>query len=129
RQLVGVQPETHAVVLPAEGDDVANAIEPGQCVLQIDGRVVAEIELVKEGAARRLVDIRVQVHHQQDVGRALAYDYAGGLDHVGKLGLGDGNAVLHEHLGQVDVGAQLEGDVESVRAVVARLRGHVEHVL
>src|SRR5206468_615676 len=40
-----------------------------------------------------------------------------------------GDAVLHEHLGHVQVRAELEGDVDVDLAVVGALGGHVEHVL
>ena len=39
------------------------------------------------------------------------------------------HAVLHLHLRQVDVGADLEGDGEREHAVRGGLRRHVEHVL
>ena len=42
---------------------------------------------------------------------------------------GEGHAVLHHHQGRVHVGADIEGDGQRVRAVVAHLRGHVEHAL
>ncbi len=51
------------------------------------------------------------------------------LDHVGQQRHGQGNAVLHEDLGHVQVHAVLERDGQVVRAVVGALRGHVEHAL
>ena len=51
------------------------------------------------------------------------------LDLLRQLGLGDGDAVLHEHLGHVEVRAQLERDVEVHLPVVRALRRHVEHPL
>ena len=48
---------------------------------------------------------------------------------VGQLRHGQRDAVLHQHLGHVQVGAQLEGDRQRVGAVVGALRRHVEHVL
>jgi hypothetical protein len=42
--------------------------------------------------------------------------------------LSQGNAVLHKHLGHVEVHAVLEGDCERVGAVVGALRSHVHHV-
>ena len=40
-----------------------------------------------------------------------------------------GDAVLHQHLGHVEVDAVLEGDGQGVGAVVGALRGHVHHAL
>ena len=49
-------------------------------------------------------------------------------DLVGQSGLGDGDAVLDEHLRLVEVGAGLEGDRERHRAIACALARHVEHV-
>ena len=51
------------------------------------------------------------------------------LDHVGQQRHGQADAVLHQHLGQVQVDAVLEGDRQGVGAVVGALRRHVHHVL
>ena len=66
---------------------------------------------------------------QQDVRRPLLGGHADGPDHVGQRRLGDGDAVLHQHLGHVDVGADLERHVQGVGAVVVALRRHVHHLL
>ena len=47
----------------------------------------------------------------------------------GKPRLGDGDAVLHQHLRLVDVGAGLEHDVDRQPPVAGRLRDDVEHVV
>ena len=47
----------------------------------------------------------------------------------GQPGLGDRQPVLHQDLGLVEVGADLEGDRQLVRAVAGAGRGHVEHAL
>ena len=47
----------------------------------------------------------------------------------GRCGVGDRDAVLHLHLRDVEVGAELEGDGERHGAVVGGRGGHVEHVL
>ncbi len=46
----------------------------------------------------------------------------------GKQRQGQVDAVLHQHLGEVQIDAGLEGDGQGVRAVVVRLRHHVHHV-
>ena len=65
----------------------------------------------------------------QDVRVALARGDAGLLDHVGQERQGQVDAVLHQHLGEVQVDARLEGHGQGVGAVVVRLRDHVHHVL
>ena len=47
----------------------------------------------------------------------------------GRRGSADRDAVLHQHLRRIEVGAELEGDGERELAVAGRLRRHVEHVL
>jgi len=117
-----IQPHPHAVVALAEDDHLAHPFQPRQLVPQLDHGVVAHVELVVLPAGRDQVDD----HHQ--VGRPLQRGYAGLLDRVGEHGQGQGHAVLHEHLRHVRVGAHLERHIELVRAVVAALRRHVEHV-
>ena len=65
-QLLGVDPDPHAVVALAEHADVADARQAGDLVLDLHQGVVAQEELV---AAVWLG--RVQRHGQQDVGRLL----------------------------------------------------------
>ena len=70
-QLVRVQPDAHAVVLLAEDEHVADALQPGQRVLELDGGVVAQVELVVVRPAGLRVVLGVQADHQEDV-RATA---------------------------------------------------------
>ena len=62
-QLVGIDPDAHAVVLLAEQEHVADAVHAGHFVLDLDGGVVAEVELVVAAVGR------VEADDQQDVGR------------------------------------------------------------
>ena len=67
--------------------------------------------------------------HFEKIGGRLAHRDAV-ADHVrGKLALGDGDPVLDLDRVDVLVGADVERHREAVRAVVAALRAHVEHVL
>ncbi len=129
RQLGRVEPDAHAVILPAEGEDVPHALDAPQRVLEIDGRIVAQVELVVLRPARRRVVLGNQVDDEEDVRGPLLDGHADGLDLGGHRRQGDGDSVLHQDLGHVDVGPQREGHVQGVRAVVAALRRHVEHVL
>ena len=126
-QLVRVQPDAHAVVLLAEDDHVADALHPGHGVLELDRGVIAQVERVVIRPAGLRVVLGIQADPQQDVRGPFLDGHADGPDHVGQRRLGDGDAVLHQHLGHVHVGAQLEGHVQGVRAVVVALRRHVQH--
>ncbi len=48
---------------------------------------------------------------------------------AGSVGIGDGHAILHQHLRGIEIGAELERDAERHVAVARALRRHVEHVL
>ena len=124
RQPVGVDPDAHAVILLAEQEHVADAVHAGDFVLELDGGVVAEVELVVA-----VLSGEIEADDEQDVGVAFARGDAGLLDHVGQLRQGQVDAVLHQHLGEIQIDAGLERDGQAVGAVVGGLRRHVEHVL
>ena len=48
--------------------------------------------------------------HHQEVGRLLVDRDSDLADLVGQARLGEGDAVLHQHLRRIDVGARLERD-------------------
>ena len=98
----------HAVVLLAELLAVADAVHAGDLVLDLDGGEVAQVELVVAAVGR------VDGDDLQDVRVALAGGDAGLLDHVGQQRQGQVDAVLHQHLGEVQVDAGLEGDGQGV---------------
>ena len=127
-QLVRVEPDAHAVVARAEECHVADALDAGKVVLDVEGRKVTEINLVVIVASVVPLE-RDEVDAHENARRLLLGRHAGALDLLGQLGLGDGDAVLHQHLRRVQVGAQLEGDVERHLAVVGAFGGHVEHAL
>ena len=62
-------------------------------------------------------------------GDRFAHRHAHRLYDIGQNWLRDRQPILYQHLGYVEVGAELERDVKNVRAVVAALRRHVQHVL
>ncbi|OLC65647.1 MAG: hypothetical protein AUH79_07285 [Betaproteobacteria bacterium 13_1_40CM_4_64_4] len=118
-----VEPDAHAVVARAEEADITHPRQPGERVLHLDGGVVAEVELVVALARRE------QVHAQEDHRRLLLHRDALALHLVRQLRLGDRDPVLGEHLREVEVRPDAEGDVEVHLPVVRALREHVEHVL
>ena len=121
--LVRVQPDAQRIVAEAEQLDVADAVETGQFVLHVEHRVVRQVEHVVA------VIRRGQVHDHGQVGRGLVDGDAEPGHFFRELRLGPGDAVLHLHLGVVQVGAEGEGDGQGQLAVGGRLGGHVEHVL
>ena len=121
-QPVGVYPDAHTVVLFAEQEHVADAVHALYFVRDVNEGVVADVQLV-EAVVRR-----IEADDEQDVGVAFAGGDADLLDHVGQLRQGEVDAVLHQHLGEIQVDAGLERHAEAVGAVVGCLRGHVEHV-
>ncbi len=123
RELVRIDPDAHAVIALAEHEQVADTFDAGDFVLDLDGRVIAQV-----GGAEAAVG-RIHVNDQQDVRRFLAGRDPGLLDHVGQKRHGQVDAVLHHDLGQVEIDALVKGDREGVAAVVVGLRRHVEHPL
>ena len=103
--------------------DVRNAVDAEQFVLDVDRGEVAQVDVVVAAVRREEAD------DHQDVGRLLADRDALVLDRGRQLRHGQLHAVLHHDQGRVQVGADVEGDRQRVRAVVAHLRGHVEHAL
>ena len=122
-QLVGIEPDPHAVVARAEEGHVADALQTRQVVLDVHQREIAQVKLVVTRVGRDQVDA------QQNRRRFLLRGHALPLDLLRQLGFRDGNAVLHQHLRHVEVRAHLEGDVQVHLAVVGAFRRHVEHPL
>ena len=69
------------------------------------------------------------MHDQREVGQRLLGHDAEPLRDLGQLRQRLRDAVLHEHLRLVEVGAELERDVQRHEPVGRRLRRRVEHVL
>ena len=130
-QLVGIDPDPHAVVALAEHPHVAHSGHAREVVANIHQGVVAQEELVVAALGEAVLGVGRRVHgeNQKDVGRHLPDVDAGLLDHVGQERRGQRQTVLHEDLGHVQVHAVLERDGQLVRAVVGALRRHVHHVL
>ena len=122
-QLVGIKPDPHRVLPGAEHRDVAHAWQPRQLVPQVDGGVIAQIETVIFCVRRG------QRHEQQDRRRPLLHCDALVLHHLRQLRQCAGDAVLHQHLREVEVGTDLERHRQRVGAVGAAIGLHVQHVL
>ncbi len=121
--LGGVEPDPHGIVARAEHDRVADAVDTGEDILDVDGRVIGNVLLVERAVGRDQMD------HQHQVGRLLAHGHAEALHLLRQPRQRDRHAVLHQHLRLIDVRSRLEHDLDRERAVAGRLRHHVEHVV
>ena len=122
-QLVRIEPDPHRILAGAEHRHVADAGQARQLVAQIDGGVVAEEQAVIGRVRRR------QRHEQQDRRRLLLHRHALVLHRLRQLRQRARNPVLHQHLREVEIGADLERHRQRVGAVGAAVGLHVEHVL
>ena len=119
--LLGIQPDPHAVLSHAEDGHSAHAVDPGEFVLQVQGR-----EIVKEEAVV-LPTLRLEGDELENVGGFGLNDHTLCLDSRGELGQSGIDPVLHQDLIGVRIGTNLEGDGQRVVAVVRGTRLHVEH--
>ena len=121
--LVRIEPYAQGIVAHAEQLHVAHAVQARQFILDVEDRVVGQVEhvvtLIRGG----------QVHHHGQVGGGLVHGDTDARHFLGQLGLSARHTVLHLHLRVVQVGAQGEGDGQGQLAVGGRLGGHVQHVL
>ena len=123
RDLVRIEPDAHRIVAGAEELDIAHPRQARQGVLHMQGRVVRDIETVARAVGRDEMD------GEQDVGRRFPDLHPLALDVLGQAGQGVLDAVLRQHLGDVQVGSDLEGHRDRDLAVAGRLAAHIEHVL
>ena len=122
-QLRRIEPHPHRVVAGAEDDGVADAVDAGDDVPDIDRGVIGNVLLIE-----RLVG-RDQMNDEQQVRRFLANGYADVLHFLGQSRQRDRDAILHQNLRLIDVGAGLEDGVDRHRAVAGRLRNQIDHVV
>ena len=72
---------------------------------------------------------RVEMHDHHQVGRGLLTVTPIWRTSSGRRGCAMRDPVLHLHLRDVEIGAEVEGDRDGEAAVGGRVRRHVEHVL
>ena len=92
REFVGIEPDAHAVIVRAEDEHVAGAVDPRQLVLDGQRRIVGEEQLDRGSIGRNTV------HDQQEARRAFLDGDPLPADFLGQAGLGERDAVLHQHL-------------------------------
>ena len=79
-ELVGVQPDPHAVRTGADDLDLADPGETGQGILQVDHGVIGQVGFIKA------VVVRIEADHLQDIGGDLLDRDPLGLHGFGQLG-------------------------------------------
>ena len=119
----GRHPNPHRVVRGAENLDLADAGDARELILDIDRGVVGEEGLIP-GPMRRRNREDQQRKSDRLLGREAVVAHRGG-----QAGERLRQPVLNLHLVEIDVGADLEVDLQRHRAVVAVDRLHVDHVL
>ena len=120
---IRIEPDAHGVIARSEHDDRADAVDARDCVRDLERSVVGD-----EQRVARFVG-RIQVHDHHQVGRALVHRHAD-VAHIGRQArLRDSDAVLHLHLGNIEIGADVKGDRDREAAVRRRVRRKIDHVL
>ena len=122
-QRVGAHPDAHRVIRRAEECHLAYAANARQLRAHVDRGVVSQ-ELGVVGAVGR-VDRNDQKRQPDRLLHGRAELVHGARQLRGRLR----QPVLCEHLVQVDVGADLEADLQRQRAIAAVDRLHVDHLL
>ena len=112
---VRIEPHAQGVVAHAEQLHVTDAAQACQFILDIEDRVVGQVQhvvaLIRGG----------QVHHHGQVGGGFVHGNTDAGHFLRQLGLGARHPVLHLHLRVVQVGAQGEGDGQGQLAVSSGL--------
>ena len=123
RDLLRIEPDPHRIVAGAEQLHLADAWDAHQPVLDVQYAVVAQV--------RHVIAVvwRQQVHDHRQIRRTLDRRDAEAPDLFGQTRLGLRDAVLHQLLGLVRIGAELERDGERHQTVGRGLAAHVEHAL
>ncbi len=121
-ELVRVQPDAHGV-LGAEQLGFTDAVDARQVVEDVGGDIVAEVGI------GRLRIVAVKADDQQEVARRLVDAHALLLDFLRQQGQGGLQLVLHLDLGDIDVGAGVEGQGHRRGAVRIGRRVDIEQVV
>src|SRR5215467_3454146 len=121
--LVGIEPDAHGILAGAEHGGIADAGQPRDFVLQSDGGEVAHIQAVVTPVRR------CQRDDLQDRSRSFLHVHALHLHRLGQRRQRAGHPILHQHLREVEIGADLERDRQRIAAVSTRVGLHVDHVV
>ena len=123
RRLLRVDPDAHRIVASPENLDLADALDTGKAILDVEGRIVAQIGDVVAVILRDQVDDHDEVRRTLHRGEAQC-PYLGRQTRFGLR-----HPVLDKLLGLVRIRAELECHGHGEDTIRRRLAGHVEHVL
>ena len=118
-----VDPDAHRVVTRSECRHISDTLDARKLVLHLQKGVVAEVKFIP-GAVRR-----DEMRHHREVGRSFRGRHPETTHFLRQLRQRDRHAVLHEHLRNVEIGSELEGNGQAHHAVAGRSARHVKHVL
>ena len=122
-ELAGIEPHPQGVVAGPEKLDVPHPLDARQRILHLEKRVIGNEQLIEP------LPRREEIHAQEDARRLLPRRHPLPAGFLGELRQRHRHPVLRQHLGLVDVGAELEGDVDRRLAVAGALRRQIEHPL
>ncbi|MNH02936.1 hypothetical protein D3C79_621840 [compost metagenome] len=121
RELARIEPDAHGVVAGTGHLHLADTVDAGEPVLDVEQGIVAQVLHVVALVGR------AQVHHHGQVGSALDGGHAQPLHRLWQPRQRLVDAVLHPLLGQVGVGAQAEGHGQGQLAIRRGMGIHVQH--
>ncbi|MNX78495.1 hypothetical protein D3C86_1100920 [compost metagenome] len=118
-----IDPDPHRIVAAAEDLNLAHAVDPQEAVAQRRVGVVADVVVIQAAVGRGQAD------DHQEAAFGLVDRHADLADLLGQLGLGQGDAVLDQHLGGIEIRAGLEGHRDRHGPVRGGRGGQVQHLL
>ncbi len=122
-QCLRVQPDAHGILPDTEHADIAHAGDAGKFRDQTDGGVIAQEQAVVTAVRRG------QRHDLQDRRGLLLHGDALHLHRLRQRCHRRGDAILHQDLCEIEVGADFERHDQRVRAIGRAGRLHVQHAL
>ena len=121
RHFVGIEPGSQTIIALSDVGNARDAFESPQFVLDVNGRVVAQEQVVVAPVGGDQVDDHQRVGRHLLDGDALVLNQ--GRDHR----QGERHTVLNQNLSHVRVDAAIKGHGQIVRAIVGAARRHVHH--
>ena len=117
-----VDPDAHRIVAAAEDLNLAHAVDPQQAVAQRRVGVVADVVVIQAAVGRGQAD------DHQEAALGLVDRHADLADLLGQLGFSQGDAVLDQHLGGIEIRAGLEGHRDRHGPVRGGRGGQIQHL-
>lgn len=118
-----IEPDAHTVCALSHDARLADAVDAGQRIADVQPDVVGKFQLRQRSAVRH------EGVHRQNVAGTFPYGHAERLHLLRQRRFGALDGVLHVDLRHVVVGAGFKGDGQRVVAGIVRCRGEVDHIL